>query len=947
MYQSCWYDYNEYKYYLRDDKNGWSSFNYQPTLYVKDPYGEFTALDGETVSPVKKPKDWKDPKYYEKDIEKVTRLLVDVYHDSDDLPSYHNLVYLDIECEIFGALTAENIKEAPSKITAIALHDGNNKTYFCFVLDEKNQLQEIKEGNKIVIPAKTEKELLELFLNKWEQLDPTIITGWNCLNKNESVWLNDRIISIKDIKKGDNLFNNCKVYFKSEVSKKEEYLIKLKNGKIIKSSKDHIFPYYFKEKDKYKNQNTIKINNSESKVSDILGLNKTNNIYLKQNIGNNINPDLNYSKLLKELNIDKPDYLNKEKINIELFRLLGLWFTNGSRSKTTNSCKFYNTEEFLIKDFIELVNPFKENKIVFENLKKSYTKDLKIKNQKGTYCINFSNYNNEISILEKLIYDDNGNKKLNKTLLSLLSYNQFLYFFSGLIDGDGEFNHKTLNYCNYDGNIDDINELLIWNGVYSRIESSRFKLSIPNLNFYNNKKFILNLPIKHSKKIEKKEKIKWIDKKNTIAKIKKEWFYEDYVLVEIKSIEKTNNKVEMLDISTTNNYFLTQGILTHNCGFFDIPYLFNRIKNQLGESQALRLSPIGKVREQPFDFEQPLKIGGVNHLDYLLLFKKYVTKQESSYKLNDIGKKYVDLSKVEYEGSLEKLFNEDKNKFIEYNLRDVEIIVALEEKLKYINLTTIICHLCHTEYEQIYYATAINEGRILTYLKRKGIISPNKPTTYNPELKNRTNEEKDYAGGFLLDPKIGLHHYLFDCDASSLYPTIMMSLNMSPETLIGRIVIEGKYDCWWSLQELKEKDQEEEITLESKEGKLKNIKIKELIEFIEENQLSISANGVLFRTDIKGVLPEVLEDGFTRRQELKKQMKDAGKKKDWNRYKLYEQRQHSFKILINSLYGAMSLPSFRFTDGKLFISSAITLTGQRLIQESIRFINSKIKEDIK
>lgn len=562
MYQSCWYDYNEYKYYLRDDKNGWSSFNYQPTLYVKDPYGEFTALDGETVSPVKKPKDWKDPKYYEKDIEKVTRLLVDVYHDSDDLPSYHNLVYLDIECEIFGALTAENIKEAPSKITAIALHDGNNKTYFCFVLDEKNQLQEIKEGNKIVIPAKTEKELLELFLNKWEQLDPTIITTWNG-------------------------------------------------------------------------------------------------------------------------------------------------------------------------------------------------------------------------------------------------------------------------------------------------------------------------------------------------------------------------------------------------GFFDIPYLFNRIKNQLGESQALRLSPIGKVREQPFDFEQPLKIGGVNHLDYLLLFKKYVTKQESSYKLNDIGKKYVDLSKVEYEGSLEKLFNEDKNKFIEYNLRDVEIIVALEEKLKYINLTTIICHLCHTEYEQIYYATAINEGRILTYLKRKGIISPNKPTTYNPELKNRTNEEKDYAGGFLLDPKIGLHHYLFDCDASSLYPTIMMSLNMSPETLIGRIVIEGKYDCWWSLQELKEKDQEEEITLESKEGKLKNIKIKELIEFIEENQLSISANGVLFRTDIKGVLPEVLEDGFTRRQELKKQMKDAGKKKDWNRYKLYEQRQHSFKILINSLYGAMSLPSFRFTDGKLFISSAITLTGQRLIQESIRFINSKIKEDIK
>ena len=388
-------------------------------------------------------------------------------------------------------------------------------------------------------------------------------------------------------------------------------------------------------------------------------------------------------------------------------------------------------------------------------------------------------------------------------------------------------------------------------------------------------------------------------------------------------------------------------VSTWNGGYFDIPYLYHRIKNVLGEFSAKRLSPIGKIRISDYALDvNPVKIGGVNHLDYMQLFKKFISKQETSYKLGDIGDKYVKLGKLEYHGSLDKLFKEDINKFIEYNLRDVEILVALEEKMKFIDLALIICHLCHVEYESVYLATVLNEGRILTYLKRKGIVSVNKPTTLNPALRNRTDEESKYAGGFVLDPKVGLHHYVFDCDAASLYPTIMMSLNMSPETLIGRIIVNDIFDCWWSLEELKEKPKDQVVKVESINGKVKKITVSELIEYIESNNLSISANGVMFRTDEKGVIPEVLEDGFARRQEFKKEMKLAGKKGDWETYKRLDLKQHSFKILINSLYGAMSLPSFRFTDGKLFISSAITLTGQRLIQESIKFINSEIKLEI-
>ena len=119
--------------------------------------------------------------------------------------------------------------------------------------------------------------------------------------------------------------------------------------------------------------------------------------------------------------------------------------------------------------------------------------------------------------------------------------------------------------------------------------------------------------------------------------------------------------------------------------------------------------------------------------------------------------------------------------------------------------------MCHTTYEAIYYSTLLNEGAILTYLKRKGIVSPNKPTTYNPALKEL---EEEYAGGYLKDPVPGLYEWVIDLDFTSLYPSIIRSLNMGIETLVGRIVNRDKYDNQWSLKELKELDPDLELTIE-------------------------------------------------------------------------------------------------------------------------------------
>lgn len=610
MYQAIFYDRSERMYYLRDDEKHWMQFQYQPTYYRKDEEGEYLTLFGDRVSPFKGRFDWNDPNVFEKDIDKELLILRDVYYETDDLPKNHNLVYLDIEIEMLGALNPETIREAKAEITAIALIDTNTKRKICLVLDKNKELQNINEDNKEIYSCLNESELLGKFLQIWKELDPTI-------------------------------------------------------------------------------------------------------------------------------------------------------------------CVHYN--------------------------------------------------------------------------------------------GD----------------------------------------------------------------------------------------------------------------------------------FFDIPYLYFRISKILGYEKSLELSPINKIIDNSDSPDSPITIGGVSCLDFMYLVKKYIMKEEPSYKLGDIGTKYAKLGKIEYKGNLNTLFKEDKHKFIDYNLRDVEIIEALEEKLKFIQLTILISHLCHTPYESIYYNTVLNEGAILTYLKRKGVVAPNKPTTTNPSIKElnigdpvqhqrgtptidgyiinilgknaqvrtimgsvierpiKSIRKKDsYAGGYLLDPTPGLYKWLFDEDVTSYYPFSIMTLNIGIETLKGRIVIPNQnYENWCSFEELNEMEPENILKIEklnTNNYKLieAQIKVKNLIEIIKENKWVISANGVIFDPSKRSIVSEVLGDWFLRRKEYKKKMKECYNQGDMNGYKLYNDYQHSMKILLNSVYGCFAINGWRFTDGYKICSSSITCTGQRMIQESIKYINEELYKKI-
>ncbi len=182
MYQSVYYSYSgedKGTCYLRDDKKGWSQFKYYPTVYKLDPDGEFDTLFGDKCSPVYGKWDWKDPTILEKDIQKELAVLRDVYYKEDVPPKFHNTVYLDIEIEILGALTPQTIREANAEITAIALIDTTTKEKICFILDKEGKIDEINQDGKVVVPCPDENTLLRKFLNKWEQMDPTIVVGYN------------------------------------------------------------------------------------------------------------------------------------------------------------------------------------------------------------------------------------------------------------------------------------------------------------------------------------------------------------------------------------------------------------------------------------------------------------------------------------------------------------------------------------------------------------------------------------------------------------------------------------------------------------------------------------------------------------------------------------------------------------------------------------------------
>ena len=389
-------------------------------------------------------------------------------------------------------------------------------------------------------------------------------------------------------------------------------------------------------------------------------------------------------------------------------------------------------------------------------------------------------------------------------------------------------------------------------------------------------------------------------------------------------------------------------LIGYNSDYFDVPYLYHRMCNVIGKDWADQLSPVGQVQSKAytkyfFRKDQFVKIIGVESLDYMRLHRKYSWKDEPSWKLDAIGEKYTGLNKIEYDGTLDDLFEQDIHKFIEYNFRDVEILKLLDEKLQYIALTKNLAHKGKHNYEEVYMNSITQDGAISAYLLSKNIIPPAK--TFKQEKK------EGYAGGYLFCPKAGLYKYMFDEDLTSLYPSIIMTINIGKETLVARIIDEDDRNNRLGLNDLKEMDPDKKLYIEDYTSKKRSYqKASKIVNIIESKNLAVSANGSMFRTDKESVLSTILQKWFEERVVYKNRMKDAYTAGDKEKGEYNHLMQYTMKILLNSLYGATALPSFRYGMNLSILSEAITLSGHRIIQESAlcanRHMNKVIRGEI-
>jgi DNA polymerase elongation subunit (family B) len=327
-----------------------------------------------------------------------------------------------------------------------------------------------------------------------------------------------------------------------------------------------------------------------------------------------------------------------------------------------------------------------------------------------------------------------------------------------------------------------------------------------------------------------------------------------------------------------------------NIDYFDMPYLYNRLKACLGSKVAKFLSPIGVAYQNAHS--KKLTCAGISLLDYILLFKKYSGKNEPSYALGPIGKKVVGIDKVPYHGNLDDLYRTDIEKFIEYNMTDVKIVLALDKVKKFIDLAQTLCHVGHVPYENFHMSSRYLDGAILMYLKRNGgLIAPNKPAQGVQDYEDREDDDDEkFSGAYVKEPVPGMYDWVFDLDLTSMYPNIIISLNISPETKVGKV---EKVDIEtgariqkrsrtlkdyeeWDKKDRFENDNDLERYLELQcnsfdmmnhiGGNIELYKLgqapyskKDFDKLLAESKYSISSNGVLYRQSEKKIVGKIIK----------------------------------------------------------------------------------------
>lgn len=355
-----------------------------------------------------------------------------------------------------------------------------------------------------------------------------------------------------------------------------------------------------------------------------------------------------------------------------------------------------------------------------------------------------------------------------------------------------------------------------------------------------------------------------------------------------------------------------------NSQFFDDPYVAKRLellgkpylkKLSFNEGNMPRFKEITDLYGAP---QTVVETSGRVCLDYLLIFKKYEVVDRPSFTLDAISNAIIInkhtkeplLAKLEYNGSLAKLYRTDFLKFIRYNLRDTEILKKFEEILGYIELSNQMCHMSTGLFKHVTGTIKLSELATINYCHHEMdnlIVNDIHPPENAPKAK----------GAFVLLPQRGEHDWIGSIDINSLYPSAIRSINISPETIIGQFI--DDIDAFYAIKDGINK----QLTLKMQNGENITASTTEWQEACIAKKWAISGYGTVFSQHKKGIMPNILEYWYSTRKKYQKLMREAKAAGDHVNATYYNKLQYVYKIKLNSYYGALLNSYFRFYDVRL------------------------------
>ena len=391
---------------------------------------------------------------------------------------------------------------------------------------------------------------------------------------------------------------------------------------------------------------------------------------------------------------------------------------------------------------------------------------------------------------------------------------------------------------------------------------------------------------------------------------------------------------------------------------FDIPYTTMRIMKVLSKDDTRRMCLWNQLPKQRI-FERfgaenlTFDLVGRVHLDYMQLYRKYTYEERHSYSLDAIGEYEEVGSKLAYEGTLDQLYNNDFEKFIDYNRQDTLLLSKLDTKLRFLDLANELAHDNTVLLPTTMGAVAVTEQAIINEAHQRGMIVPNRRS-------KDAQGDTQAAGAYVAYPKKGVHEYIGAIDLNSLYPSAIRALNMGPETIVGQIrqTMTDAYiaeklakgasfaDAWENMfgsleyQAVMNMEVGTELVVDWEESKSETTHsaadIWRMI-FDSKQPWTLSANGTIFKYDMKGIVPGLLERWYAERKELQAKKKASETPED---SAFWDKRQLVKKINLNSLYGAILNPHCRFFDQRL--GQSTTLTGRIIAKHMDAYVNEAI-----